>query len=139
MSAQPVTLTFALMDPPYETARVGTAFRMIEAALRKGYNVNVFAYEGAVTLGFMGQQPHPNPIKGTTVEQEGHPTTKDWVAALHEIGHGREGMGKLDWLNCGMCVDERGMKDQIAGRRGGPGDFHTFIQNSTNVLTIGTR
>jgi tRNA 2-thiouridine synthesizing protein D len=139
MSTNGKTLTFALMDPPYESARVGTAFRLIEAALRKGINVNVFAYEGAVTLGFASQSPHPNPVKGTTVEQEGHPTTKDWVAGLHEIGHGRDGHGKLDWLNCGMCVDERGMKDQIAGRRGGPPDFHKFIGESTNVLTIGTR
>ena len=49
MSDQSVTLTFALMDPPYETARVGNALRLMEAALRKGYHVNVVAYEGVVS------------------------------------------------------------------------------------------
>jgi tRNA 2-thiouridine synthesizing protein D len=29
-------LTIALMDPPYESANTTTAFRIIEAALKKG-------------------------------------------------------------------------------------------------------
>jgi len=139
MTAQAKTLTLAIMDPPYETARVITAFRLIEAALRKGINVNVFAYEGAVSLGFTDQQPHANPVKGTSVEEEAHPLPKDWIAALGELGNGRNGHGKLDWVNCGLCVDERGMLNQATGRRGGPPDFFQFIQGSTNVLTIGTR
>ncbi len=139
MAEKKVTLTFAIMDPPYETARVATSLRLVEAALKKGYDVNVFAYEGAVSLGFTGQKPHANSVKGTTVEQEGHPTPKDWVAALARFGDGKDGRGKLDWVNCGLCVDERGAEAQAAGRRGSPADFNTFVQNSTNVLTIGTR
>lgn len=133
------SLAIALMDPPYETARVTTAFRLIEAALKRGIDVNVFAYEGAVSLGFVEQKPHANAVKGTSLEEEDHPLTKDWVAGLVELGNGEKGRGKLDWVNCGLCVDERGMENQIAGRRGTPGDFNTFVQNSTNVLTIGTR
>ena len=60
------TITFAIMDPPYETSRVITALRLIEASLRKGIDVNVFAYEGAVSLGFTEQKPHANPVKGTS-------------------------------------------------------------------------
>jgi sulfur relay (sulfurtransferase) complex TusBCD TusD component (DsrE family) len=44
------TLTFALMDPPFESARTTTALRLIDIAVRRGYAVNVFAYEGAVLL-----------------------------------------------------------------------------------------
>ena len=44
------TLTLVLMDPAYESSNTMTAFRMIEAALRQGHHVNVFAYEGAVSL-----------------------------------------------------------------------------------------
>jgi tRNA 2-thiouridine synthesizing protein D len=44
------TLTLALMDPPYESANSTTALRIISAALEKGIDVNVFAYEGAVCL-----------------------------------------------------------------------------------------
>lgn len=138
MSDNNTTLTLAIMDPPYEVGRVTTALRIVEAALRKGINVNVFAYEGAVSVGFTEQKPHPNPVKGTSVEEEAHPNPKDWVAALGELGNGRDGRGKLDWVNCGLCVDERGMENQATGRRGGPPDFHGFIEQSTNVLTIGT-
>ena len=51
-------LTFALMDPPFESARSTTALRLIDLALRRGHDVNVFAYEGAVSLAFAGQKAH---------------------------------------------------------------------------------
>src|SRR5215831_18312226 len=114
-------LTIALMDPPYESANTTTAFRIIEAALKKGISVDVFAYEGAVCLPLKGQAQHANPVKGTTVEQEDHPNTKTFVAAL--LAMGRESPS-LNWVNCGLCVDERGAGDVIEGvKRGSPADF----------------
>lgn len=53
-----------------ESPNTVTAFRLIEAALKKGISVDVFAYEGAVSLTMKGQQQHANPVKGTTVEEE---------------------------------------------------------------------
>ena len=44
------SITIALMDPPYSSGTTTTALRIMDAALRKGINVNVFAYEGAVNL-----------------------------------------------------------------------------------------
>jgi tRNA 2-thiouridine synthesizing protein D len=130
----PKTLTIALMDPPYETERTTTAFRLIDSALRKGHSVKVFAYEGAVNLTMAEQAPHPNPVKGTTVEEEHHPTTKDWVAALFESAGDR-----LEWVNCGLCVDERGAANWIEGpRRGGPKDFVDFVEASDQTLVIPT-
>src|SRR5919109_2560009 len=99
------TLTVAIMDAPYEAAASTTAFRIIASALRKGVNVNVFAYEGAVSLTMREQAPHANPVKGTSVDEEEHPTTKDLVSALLALG---ESAPKLTWVNCGLCVDERG-------------------------------
>ena len=64
----PKTLTFALMDPPFENARSTTALRLIDIAVRRGHNVNVFAYEGAVCLPFAKQAPHPNAVHGRSVE-----------------------------------------------------------------------
>ena len=98
-------LTLALMDPPYESANSTTAFRIISAALAKGIHVNVFAYEGAVCLPLKDQTPHANPVKGTTVEEEEHPTTKSFVESLLKIGGANP---LLTWVNCGLCVDERG-------------------------------
>jgi tRNA 2-thiouridine synthesizing protein D len=126
------TLTIALMDAPYEAAASTTAFRIIAAALDQGVHVNVFAYEGAVSLTQKDQLPHANPVKGTTVEQEEHPTTKDLVAGL---------MGpRLTWVNCGLCVDERGAGHVIDGvKRGSPADFFKMAVESTTTLVIPTR
>jgi tRNA 2-thiouridine synthesizing protein D len=131
------SLTVAIMDAPYEAAASTTAFRIIAAALRKGVAVNVFAYEGAVSLTVKDQAPHANPVKGTTVEEEDHPTTKDLVAALVELGKGDP---KLTWVNCGLCVDERGAGNWIDGvKRGSPADFLKMAGESTKTLVIPTK
>ena len=131
------SLTLALMDPPFESANSTTALRIISAALKKGIRVNVFAYEGAVCLPLKDQTPHANPVKGTTVEEEDHPTTKKFVASLLEIGGGDP---LLTWVNCGLCVDERGAANSIEGvRRGGPADFLKMAEASTNTLVIPTK
>ena len=134
----PKTLTFALMDPPFENARSTTALRLIDIAVRRGYNVNVFAYEGAVYLPFAKQAQHANAVHGRSVEEENHPLTRVWVQALirEAATHG----AKLDWVQCGLCVDERGAGESIEGvRRGSPADFWSFAQNSDNTLVIGTK
>jgi len=130
-------LTIALMDPPYESANTATAFRIIEAALKQGISVDVFAYEGAVCLPLKEQAPHANPVKGTTVEEEDHPTTKNFVAALLEMGAESP---HLNWVNCGLCVDERGAVSVVEGvKRGSPADFLRMASESTNTLVIPTK
>lgn len=130
-------LTLALMDPPYESANSTTALRIIFAALKKGIHINVFAYEGAVCLPLKDQAPHANPVKGTTVEEEDHPTTKTFVGSLLEMGKENP---LLTWVNCGLCVDERGAGNSVEGvRRGGPADFLKMALESTNTLVIPTK
>jgi tRNA 2-thiouridine synthesizing protein D len=129
------TITIALMDPPYETETTTTAFRLMDAALRSGHLVNVFAYEGAVNLTMADQTPHPNPVKATSVEEEAHPTTKDWVAELF-----RAYPERINWVNCGLCVDERGAGNWIEGpRRGGPKDFAEWVMASDQTVVIPTK
>ena len=130
-------LTLALMDPPYESANSTTAFRMISAALQKGIHVNVFAYEGAVCLPLKDQAPHANPVKGTTVEEEEHPTTRALISSLLEMGKENP---LLTWVNCGLCVDERGAGNVVEGvKRGSPADFLKMALESTNTLVIPTK
>jgi tRNA 2-thiouridine synthesizing protein D len=130
-------LTLALMDPPFESANSTTAMRIISAALAKGIDVNVFAYEGAVCLPLKDQTPHANPVKGTTVEEEEHPTTKAFVSSLLAIGKDKP---LLTWVNCGLCVDERGATNVVEGvRRGSPADLFKLASESTNTLVIPTR
>ncbi|MBI2840183.1 MAG: DsrE family protein [Acidobacteria bacterium] len=131
-------LTMLVMDAPYESANSTTALRIVQSALHKGHNVHVFAYEGAVTLTLKSQQPHANPAKGTTAEQEQHPTTKDWIKALFEMSKGNG--AKLEWTNCGLCVDERGPAEWIDGpKRGGPPEFARSVIASDTTLVVPTK
>ena len=132
------TLTFAIMDAPFESARTATAFRLMDIAASRGYNINVFAYEGAVRLPFSRQKAHANAVHGRSVEDEDHPLPRRWVQALRQsaVLHG----GTLNWVNCGLCVDERGMEESIEGvERGSPADFLKFAEEADNTLVIPTR
>jgi tRNA 2-thiouridine synthesizing protein D len=132
------TLTFAIMDPPYENARSTTLLRLLDIAVRRGHNVNVFAYEGAVYLPFALQKGHPNPAHGRNAEEENHVLPKDLIAAI--MATAEQAGTKFDWVNCGMCVDERGADQAIPGvRRGSPADLLKMANESDNTLAIGTR
>lgn len=132
------TLTFAIMDGPFENPRSTTALRLMDIAARRGYNINVFAYEGAVYLPFSKQQPHANAVHGRDVDEENHPLPRKWIAAIMQ--EAEKNGGRVDWVNCGLCVDERGAEESIEGvRRGTPGDFWGFAEASDNTLVIPTR
>ena len=132
------TLTFVLMDAPFESSRTTTAFRLLHAALDRGHEVNVFAYEGAVALSFAKQAQHPNAVHGRDVAQEDHPLSKNWIAAL--MTHACTRGANLNWVNCGLCVDERGVGEAIEGaRRGSPADGWKMAQQSTATLVIPTK
>ena len=132
------SLTFLLMDAPFENARTTTALRLIDIAARRGHDINVFAYEGAVYLPFAAQKQHPNAVHGHDLAQEDHPLPREWVSAVMEEA-ARNG-GKLDWVNCGLCCDERGALEAVAGvRRGSPADFWQMASASDNVLVIPTK
>ena len=134
---QEKTLTFVLMDPPFESTRTTTAMRTIDAALRRGFNINVFAYEGAVCIPFRHQQAHANAVHGRDVDEEDHPLPRQWVAGLISIAQER-GLS-FSWINCGLCVDERGAGDTIDGvARGTPADLWTMAASSHNTLVVPT-
>lgn len=136
--AEKKTLTFVLMDPPYETARSTTALRLVDIAVRRGHHVNVFAYEGAVALGFARQAPHANAVHGRDVAEEDHPNPKDWVAAI--LKEAERAGTRVDWVQCGLCVDERGVAESIPGlRRGSPADLAKFVEESASTLVVPMR
>jgi len=131
-------ITISIMDGPFENARTVTALRLVDIAARRGYDITVFAYEGAAALSFSKQSPHPNAVHGHDVEEEDHPLPKDWVAALMKTALANG--GNLDWINCGLCVDERGVGEAIEGtRRGSPADLWKASEASHGTLIIGAR
>lgn len=131
------TLNFVLMDAPFESARTTTALRVIEAAMRRGSDVSVFAYEGAVMLPFRHQQQHANMIHGRDVAEEDHPLPREWIAAMFAMAQDQGTAFK--WVNCGLCVDERGAMDAIEGvQRGAPADLWKMAVDSDNTLIVAT-
>lgn len=131
-------LALAIMDPPYESGRSTSFFRILSVAAQRGYDVKVFAYEGGVHLAFDKQAPHGNAVHGHNAEEENHPLPKTWVSELMAVA--QENGGSIDWVNCGLCVDERGVNESVAGtRRGSPADFWDLAAGADNALTIGTR
>ena len=132
------TLAFLLMDAPYEQARTATAFRLLDAALRFGFGIRVFAYEGAVSLPITQQKPHANALHGHSVDEEAHPNPHAWVNALAALAASRN--LPFDWINCGLCVDERGATEVVPiVRRGSPADFWKMASEADNTLVIPTR
>lgn len=132
------TLTFAFMDPPFESERTTTFFRLLEATLNAGVNINVFAYEGAVALSFQQQQAHGNRAHGRDAAEEAHPLTREWIAVLQRKAakHNLQ----FNWVNCGLCADERGITDVIDNcGRGSPADLWKFANAADNTLVIATR
>lgn len=100
--------------------------------------MRVFAYEGAVALAFSKQAAHGNAVHGRAVEEEAHPLTREWIAALQRKA-AANGLS-FEWINCGLCVDERGVNEVIEGcGRGGPPDLWRYASEAFNTLTIGTR
>ena len=89
------SLTFALMDAPFESARSTTALRLLDIAAARGFHIGVFAYEGAVMQTFAPQRPHANTVHGRSAEEENHFLPKDAIAALFDAAK-RHG-GSLDW------------------------------------------
>ena len=131
------SLNILIMDPPYESSNTISAFRIIKSALGKSINVTVFAYEGATALTLKDQKGHPNPVKKTSIEDEKHPLTKDMVSGLFDLA--KEKNVSLTWINCGLCVDERGVGNWVDGPvRGGPPQFVDAVQRSDKTLVIAT-
>jgi len=84
-----------------------------------------------------GQKPHANAVHGLSLEEEDHPNPKEWVQSL--LAFAGERNVKLVWCNCGMCVDERGVENQVEGVcRGSPVDAWKYSESSDGVLLIGT-
>ena len=62
---------------------------------------------------------------------------REWVAGL--LARAMERGLAFDWVNCGLCVDERGAAGSIEGtRRGTPADFWGMATGSVNTLVVAT-
>ncbi len=93
------TLHICVTAGPYGNETPVSVFRLVDAALGKGYNVNVLAYEDGVLLTSKAQAQHDDPIWKDRPEHhtdvgKAHNTTSEFVARLLEKGHHEP---KLAW------------------------------------------
>jgi tRNA 2-thiouridine synthesizing protein D len=131
------TLTFIPLASAASMTLSAVAVRLDSNGASISTNVSIFAYEGAVMLPFRHQQPHPNAVHGRDVEQEDHPLPREWIAGMMDCA-AKKGLG-FEWVNCGLCVDERGAGDAIDGvRRGTPADLWKTASSSHNTLVVAT-
>ncbi len=93
------TLHICVTAGPYGNETPVSLFRLVDAALGKGYNVNVLAYEDGVLLTAKAQAQHDDPIWKDRPEHhtdvgKAHNTTSEFVTRLLEKGNHEP---KLAW------------------------------------------
>lgn len=103
----PRAILVLYMGAPYESDLATTVLRLVDAALDRGHRLTVWTCGGATTLTqrSLGAAKPRNPM----ALADRHPTTARLVAALVS-----KGAGRLRWLVCRQCSEERGALAQIA-------------------------
>ncbi len=89
--AEHKTLHITLTAGPYGSETPVSVFRLVDAALAKGYGVDVLAYEDGVLLTAKAQKQHEDPIWKDKTEHhtdagKAHSTTAEFVERLLEKG-----------------------------------------------------
>lgn len=93
------TLHVTVTAGPYGNESPVSVFRLVDAALDRGYDVNVLAYEDAVLLTAKAQKQHDDPLWKDKTEHhtdagKAHSTTAEFVERLLEKGATHP---KLNW------------------------------------------
>jgi tRNA 2-thiouridine synthesizing protein D len=130
-------VAIVLATGSYQREAPTTVLRLVEKLLQRGVDVNVWAFEEAVTLTNKDQIDHNEPGSLQKVLGEKHPNIGRFIDQLIRAGlHG----AKLDWVSCILCVQERGVeKHQMGGAIVGTlGDLWKFIKAADKVICIPT-
>jgi tRNA 2-thiouridine synthesizing protein D len=131
------SVTFFIATGSYLREAPTTLLRLAEKLMQRGVQVNVWAFEEAVTLTNKDQIDHAEPGSLQKVLGEKHTHVGRSIDALVRAGlHG----AKMDWVSCILCVQERGTeKHQMSGVVVGTlGDLWKFIRASDRVIAIPT-
>jgi len=121
----------------YQREAPTTVLRLAEKLLERDIEVNVFAFEEAVTLTNRDQIEHNEPPSLRKVLGDRHVFVGKFVDQLLRVGlHG----AKMDWVTCILCAQERGVENhQIGGAIVGTlGDLWKFVRGADHVIAIPT-
>lgn len=109
LGAAPERVLFlAMIGAPYESDTTTTLLRMADAAVAARHRVSVWTcgFATTLTLATLGDSKPRNLLSW----DERFPSTAALVTALLDAAAGR-----LEWLVCRYCMEERGATAQIDG------------------------
>lgn len=119
----------------YQREAPTTVLRLAEKLLERGIEVNVWAFEEAVTLTNRDQIEHNEPPSLRSVLGDKHACVGKFIDQLLRVGlHG----AKMDWVTCILCAQERGVDNHQMGGAiiGTLGDLWKFIGAADQVIAI---
>ncbi len=128
-------VTMILSTGSYMREAPTTVLRLTEKLLERGIEVNVWAFEEAVTLTNRDQIEHSEPPSLRKVIGDKHAYVGKFIDQLLRAGlH----TSKLDWVTCILCAQERGVeKHQMNGVIVGTlGDLWKFVGSADQVIAI---
>ncbi len=128
-------VAFILATGSYQREAPTTVLRLAEKLLERGIEVNVWAFEEAVTLTNRDQIEHNEPPSLREVLGDRHAPIGRFIDQLLRVGlHGT----KMDWVTCILCAQERGVeRHQIGGAIIGTlGDLWKFVKGADQVIAI---
>lgn len=126
-------LFLGLIGTPYESDLFTTTVRLAGEAARQGHQVTVWAcgYATALTVAAIGNVKPRNAQAWNTA----YPSPAAVVALLLADGEGR-----IKWLVCRYCSDERGTAGQMSGVRiRPPYEFLDRAAASDTCLVLGVK
>ncbi len=128
-------VTLILSTGSYLREAPTTVLRLVEKLLERGIEVNVWAFEEAITLTNRDQIEHSEPPSLRKVIGDKHAYIGKFIDQLLRAGlH----TSKLNWVTCILCAQERGVEHhQMNGVMIGTlGDLWKFVQSADQVIAI---
>ncbi|WP_027799216.1 hypothetical protein [Paraburkholderia dilworthii] len=130
------SIFFGMMGTPFQSETVTSLFRMVDSALSKGHRVTVWNCGYATGLSQSSLIRPPDSF-ATAETVGGNPTTAEVIQALmRKYG----GDGRLDWLVCRYCMEERGATQQIPEAKIKiPFTFQHYLSKADVSLVLGVK
>jgi len=125
------------MGAPYESELCTTIVRMVNQALLIGHDVIVWTCGGATTLTLksLGEVKPKNLLDMAMGREVDYPSPAAVMRELLETSEGR-----LQWLVCRHCMEERGGGEQMAGIKiQPPFKFLEYLNRADVSLVMGVK
>lgn len=127
---------FGMMGTPFQSETTTSLFRMVEGALCQGHKVTVWNCGHATGLS-QSTLVRPRDFLLPKSEPASNHSTAELIQALFRK-HGQD--GRLEWLVCRYCMEERGATNQIPEAKVKiPYTFQHYLSAAEVSLVLGVK